>query len=246
MEEFMKGYVKYFYFLAVFVLVPTPGFSQGSDQDARDARQKAEKIRLIQDLSAQAFGIIDTISKNYVALGNLNRINAQGQTHIDLTAEIQSEPPSRVQYIYTEKAFIQWQGEKIQNILFDTRKGRSSGSYILKRSLGMAESGQHKSDGMPGSQLNLVYNIRESFETGKKEYSEYRFSDKYELPVNERLSSDGIMTDFTIYKVADEDRKIDIIREFIRMLRVLELRVARTVSTENDKRRTKMETLINK
>jgi len=228
--------------LAVFLFPQTGVISQSLTEISAgaDANRKKTLISLEEQIRVS----VNYLEKNYDLLKTFGRIDDLNQTIIAMTSVVETEAGNRNQYIYTEDAMILWQDQKIANVVFNTVRGRAGGGYVQKKRYSLLEDAPHKEGGNYGGTINIVLNIRESFESGAWDYSEFRFTDVPKLPAKEMITTNGVPMNFKVFYVDDMDRKIVMLREYLEHLRLLEMRSHRVITDAQKKQKKQIEKVI--
>ena len=245
-QEVVIMKLKYSFFAKILVSVLLLPLAAVFSQEVTEVSSGyiANRKKMILNLENQVQKSISSIEKYNDALKSYGRIDTVNQTEIAMTNMIETGPVGRDQFIYTEKALILWNGAKISNVTFNTVRGRAGGDYTQKKRYSLMDEAPHKEGGTSAGGVNLILHIREKQENGNWENSEFRFTDEPRLQTVEMITYNGIPIKTRVYYVDDLDNKISMLREYINMLRLLELRIFRAVKDAEKKQQKQIDSVI--
>lgn len=202
---------------AILWAVVSPGITTAQEKQTENSNAK-----ILRDLNEQLNGSLSIIQGVYNELNRLGLVDTRGYSIITMRNEEITPMGSSAKFIHVMKAKIQWSGDKIANITFDTSRGRSNSGYVLRSSFWMIRDSAHPEG---DKSANLRLNVRETIESGQKSNTEYRFTDDYSMKQSrEVLSVDGINAEFAIIPIFEVERKIQMTREYLSLVKDLELR----------------------
>ena len=229
--------------ILILFLIPVTGiFSQELTEVS--SGYVVNRKKMIQNLENQIRGSIQSLEKYHESLKVFGRIDSVNQTSIAMTSMVETPIAGRDQFIYTENAVVLWKDAKIANVAFNIVKGRAGGDFTQKKRYSLLEEEPHKEGGNYSGTINLLLNMREKTENGNWESSEFRFSDIPKLQSKEMSTYNGVPMKFLVVYVDNLDSKIEMLREYLGLLRLLELRTHKAITDAEKKQKKQMENIL--
>jgi hypothetical protein len=174
------------------------------------------------------------------------KIQENGVSLVPLTATVETFYGQRQRYMLNEEASIQWDQERPVSIRFDSRRGElGKGAVLIKRLSGKAAPAPAASadDGVATAPLNLVVN--EMLSSGRGQFVNFRFATEAEVrDRREEIEIDGRKLEIDVVFVRDPNQKIGIMREYLRMLKLLNRRLDWMVRAANARRTAEIERML--
>lgn len=188
------------------------------------------------------------------------QVDENNLTLIPMEATVETYYGQRQRYVYNELARIQWTDDgKIDQFLFEQRRGWvGQGHVLLKKlsgtSIADADFGPRPLEtdvpqqGMvaplESDPLNLVVN--ELLSSGKGMFINFRFAgeNKKVRDHYEDIEYQGRIVNIQVIYVRTPEQKINILREYLRLLRLLERRIDWNVRSEQQRRQNEIERVL--
>ncbi|MBX7059329.1 MAG: hypothetical protein K1X75_14795 [Leptospirales bacterium] len=169
------------------------------------------------------------------------RIDASTQRSIvPLTAQQETIYGQRQRYVYNEQAIMQWQGNDIKNYVFESRRGFIGKGQVLWRRL---SGNSIVNAGAAETPLNLEVN--EILASGRGLMVNFRFPNAPDVrDGKEQVEIDGQRREIDVIYVRDPETKINMMREYLRQLRLLERRLDWNIRAEAARREAEVGRLL--
>jgi len=186
------------------------------------------------------------------------QVSENNLTMIPLEAAVETYYGQRQRYVYNEMARIQWTPDgKVEQFLFEQRRGWvGQGHVLLKKlsgtSIADADFGTRPVDTelpenpepLQTDPLNLVVN--ELLSSGKGMFINFRFAQEQERVRDhyEDIEYHGRTVNIQVIYVRTPEQKINLLREYLRLLRLLERRIDWNVRSEQQRRQNEIERVL--
>lgn len=175
------------------------------------------------------------------------QIDENGESLIPLDAVIETFYGQRQRFVRNELAKVRWEDKKPVFFQFETRRGAiGKGAVLIKRIWGNTIAGQAETpeeDVTTEAPLDLVVN--ELLSSGKGDFVNFRFpTEDVVRDSMQTVNIDGRQTEIQVIYVRDPAQKINIMKEYLRMLRLLNRRLDWTVRAKNARQAADIERLL--
>lgn len=199
---------------------------------------------VIKDLHHQIAQVQEDIAKYYREMKDRNLINPDTQTSfIPLTSEEQTEWGVRGRFIHTESGIINWNGDKIVSFKFDQRSGKIGQGYVAKKSLSGSTITSPDTIDVNEAPMNLFVN--ELLDSGRGLFVNFRFPDSIAVRDHEeQMNIEGITRPVQIVYVRDSDQRIEILRDYLRLLKLLERRIDWVIRSDSARKGFEIERIM--
>ncbi|MCB1174235.1 MAG: hypothetical protein KDK39_11740 [Leptospiraceae bacterium] len=151
----------------------------------------------------------------------------------------------REKMMYNEMAYFRWQGTKIVEYFFETRKGYLGNDHTLHRLFyGNSIAGDAKSVDETKPPMGLV--INEVLPTGKGTLARFAFAESNKVfdKQHDQVEINGKkITLGTIYLREPEER-LRVVRKYLDLLKRLEMRLQWNVHIDNERRKAQLDSIL--
>lgn len=253
--------------LAVAIFLIQTGGLFAVDEFTRVREPNPEQKQVIATLTREIAAVQRDIERFYETLkerecgtfyGGENiyceyyKIDQNGVSLVPLTSQVETYYGQRQRYVYNEQVSIKWNGPKIVGFDFSMRRGYIGKGQVLLKSLagnsiitGEPAAGGQAQTTAAEAPLNLVVN--ELLSSGKGLYVNFRFPDQQMQDVRDRyedIEVDGQKRNIQVIFIRDPDQKIRVMREYLRLLRLLERRLDWNVRAETARRASEVQRIL--
>lgn len=223
----------------IFLLTaPLLALSEFTSIQQPDEIQKRVIAGLMQEISSEQ----RDIQKYYIDLKEKSRIRGNNETEVPLLSETRSDYGTRDRYLYSEEGHIFWKGEQIGSILFLQRRGLiGTGNILTKRISYDVSQGDEAISG------DINYIVTEELTSGRGLNVNFRFPAEKETDIRDReenMEVDGIRRMMKIVYVRNVETRISILRENLKMLKLMHRRVDWLIRSENRRNEREIQHLL--
>lgn len=189
-----------------------------------------EQLEQIKFLETRIAETVKDIEKYHTDMKESGRIY-KDSSKLPVTSEIQTYYGQRDRYKLDEEATISWTGDKISAITFQQRRGMLGRGYVVQKRFKVTSFAV--GDGTKGGTVvDLV--VDELLESGRGLYVNFRFpGDQPVRDHEEEIEINGKKRTYNVVYVRDVDQKINLLREYLRMVQLTWRRIDWVVRAEN-------------
>ncbi len=175
------------------------------------------------------------------------QIDENGESLIPLNAVIETYYGQRQRFVRNELARVRWENEKPVFFQFEVRRGAiGKGAVLIKRIWGNTIAEQAEADeNEVTTQAPLDLVVNELLSSGKGDFVNFRFpTEEVVRDSVQEVEIDGKKTEIQVIYVRDPAQKINIMKEYLRMLRLLNRRLDWTVRSKNARQAADIERML--
>ena len=220
----------------MILILATPLFAISEFTTVKQPNEE-EKI-VIEGLQQDITATEADITTYYTDMKERGRISADGMTELPLNVQVLGSYGRREKYLFNESASIKWNGEKIESFAFDLRKGEIGTVNVLKKRITYrANQGQNT--------VNMI--VIEYLSSGQGQKVSFRFPTATETDVRDRVEEvelNGIKHQMQVIFIRDVPTRITMLRENLRLLKLLKRRLDWTIRSENARNEREVERLL--
>lgn len=194
-------------------------------------KEQLEQIKFLEERIAET---VKSIEKYHTDMKETNRIY-KDSSKVPITSEIQTYYGQRDRYKLDEAATIAWTGDKISVLAFEQRRGMLGRGYVVRKRFKVTGFTVGDEKGKGGTVVDLL--VEELLESGRGLYVNFRFAgDQPVRDHEEEIEVDGKKRTYNVVYVRETEQKINILREYLRMVELTWRRVDWVVRVENSRK----------
>ncbi len=216
--------------LIFFGVIIRTGGLYPADEFTTVKKANPEQLEQIKFLETRIVETVKDIEKYHTDMKESGRI-FKDFSRLPVTSEIQTYYGQRDRYKLDEEALITWAGDKISAITFQQRRGMLGRGYVVQKRFKVTAF--TVGDGTKGGTVvDLI--VEELLESGRGLYVNFRFpGDQASRDHEEEIEIEGKKRTYNVVYVRETDQKINLLREYLRMVHLTWRRVDWVVRAEN-------------
>lgn len=247
-----------FYRFTVLVVLFALGYSPILGQEAENKLDQYDPVtdntaiekptvdqqHQIDTLFSQIQEVEQSITSFYPDLKELNMIDEHDYTVLDLKNIVKPTYGTTERNLYTEYAIIKWQGKEISKIIFKQRKSLLGSDKTIRRII--TYNVMPEGTDTLQSPINVI--AQEFISDLLGGYTNYRYPSTTGRVRDHRdeMVIEGQKREVPVVYIRDVDSRVSILREHLRLLRVMELRIRYYVYRMTRQKRERMQRFIQK